>query len=139
MTTKAVQIQTDPDFCAPFRIAQGYRVGDLIFLSGQASIDDEGNIVGNGDFDAQLVQTMANIERVLQAGGSDLSKIVKVTIYLKDMTQFPRILEMRERYFTPPYPADTIVEISSLALPELEIEIDVMALAEGEIEGQSIG
>ena len=138
MTTKAVQIQTDPDFFAPFRIAQGYRVGDLIFLSGQASIDDAGNIVGVGDFDAQLAQTMANIERVLRAGGSDLSKIVKVTIYLKDMAQFPKILELRERYFAAPYPADTIVEVSSLALPELEIEIEVMALADGEIVGQVV-
>ena len=139
MTTKAEQIQTDPDFFAPFRIAQGYRVGDLIYLSGQASIDEEGDIVGVGDFDAQLVQTMANIERVLHAGGSGLSKIVKVTIYLKDMTQFPKILELRENYFTPPYPADTIVEVSSLALPELEIEIEVMALAEGEIVGPGAG
>ena len=139
MTTNAVQIKTEPDFCAPFRIAQGYRVGDLILLSGQASIDDDGNIVGNGDFDAQVIQTMANIERVLRAGGSDLSKIVKVTIYMKDMAHFPKILELRERYFTPPYPADTIVEVSSLALPELQIEIDVMALAEGEIVGSGIG
>lgn len=138
MTTNADQIQTDPDFCAPFRIAQGYRVGDLIFMSGQASIDDDGNIVGEGDFDAQVAQTMVNIRRVLQAGGSDLSKIVKVTIYMRDMANFSKILDMRERYFTPPYPADTIVEVSSLALPELEIEIDVTALAEGEIIGRGI-
>ncbi len=85
--------------------------------------------MGEGDFDAQLAQTFANIENVLAAAGSDLSKVVKVTIYLKDMANFPKIVEARRRYFTPPFPADTIVEVSSLALPELLVEIDVIATA----------
>lgn len=129
----AIRIETDPDFYAPFKIAQAYRVGDLIYLSGQAALDDEGNVVGVGDFDAQAKKTFENLERVLQAGGSDRSKIVKVNIYLKNMANFPKILALRERYFTPPYPADTIVEISALGLPELEIEIEAIALADGEI------
>ena len=133
MTTHAVRIKTDPDFYAPFKIAQAYRVGDLIFTSGQASIDDDGNIVGIGDFDAQARQTFKNLERVLQAGGSDLSKIIKLNIYVTDMSQFPAVVALREEYLTPPYPADTLVEVSSLAFPELEIEIEAVALAEGEI------
>ncbi len=135
MPTDAHRIQTDPDYYAPFRIAQAYRVGDLVITSGQAAVDKAGNIVGVGDFDAQAAQTFANLQELLQAAGSDLAKVVKVTIYLRDMGNFPKILELRERYFTPPYPADTIVEVSSLALPELEIEIDAIALAEGEIVG----
>ena len=135
MATRAIRIKTDPDFYEPFKIAQAYRVGDLIFVSGQASIDDEGNIVGVGDFDAQAKQALENLERVLQAGGSDRSKIIKVNIYLRDMANFPKIVALREQYFTPPYPADTIVEVSSLAVPELEIEIEAVALAEGEIVG----
>lgn len=135
MPTQAIRIKTDPDFYAPFKIAQAYRVGDLIFVSGQAAIDDQGNVVGAGDFDAQAAQAFANLERVLQAGGSDLSKIVKVNIYLKDMGNFGKIVGLRERYFTPPYPADTIVEITGLALPELEIEIEAIALVDGEIVG----
>ena len=135
MPTNAIRIKTEPDFYAPFKIAQAYRVGDLIYVSGQASIDDAGNVVGIGDFDAQAERTFANLARVLEAGGSGLSKIVKVNIYLKDMGNFPKILDLRERYFTPPYPADTIVEISALGLPELEIEIEAVALADGEIIG----
>ncbi len=87
----------------------------------------DGSIVGAGDFDAQLAQTFANIEKVLAAGGSDLSKVVKVTIYLTDMGNFPKIVEARKRWFTPPYPADTTLEVRSLALPELMVEIDVIA------------
>jgi reactive intermediate/imine deaminase len=129
MADKATPITIDPDPLAPYAICPGWRVGDLIFLSGQAAISPDGAIVGEGDFDAQLAQTFANIENVLAAAGSDLSKVVKVTIYLKDMANFPKIVEARRRYFTPPFPADTIVEVSSLALPELLVEIDVIATA----------
>lgn len=129
MADKATPITIDPDPLAPYAICPGWRVGDLVFLSGQAAISPDGAIVGEGDFDAQLARTFANIENVLAAAGSDLSKVVKVTIYLKDMANFPKIVEARRRYFTPPFPADTIVEVSSLALPELLVEIDVIATA----------
>ena len=133
MAENAVRIKTDPDPYEPFRLAQAYRVGDLIFVSGQAAIDLDGTIVGVGDFDAQAEQTFKNLASVLEAGGSSLAKIVKVTIFLKDMGNFGKIVGLREKFFTPPYPADTIVEITSLALPELEIEIEAIAMVEGEI------
>ena len=127
MSEKVAPIALDPDPLAPYAIAPAWRVGDLVFLSGQAAIAQDGSIVGDGDFDRQLEQTFANIARVLDAAGSNLSKIVKVTIYLTDMGKFPSIVEARKRYFTAPYPADTTVEVSSLALPELLVEIDVIA------------
>lgn len=127
MTGKPTPITLDNDPLAPYLIAPGWRVGDLLFLSGQASIGPDGSIVGVGDIDAQIAQTFANIETVLAAGGSDLSKVVKVTIYLTDMANFPKILEARKRWFTPPYPADTTVEVKGLALPDLMVEIDVIA------------
>jgi reactive intermediate/imine deaminase len=123
------QIRTDPDPYEPYRLSQAMRVGDLVFVSGQAAISPEGELVGLGDFDAQAEQTFRNLERVLEAGGSGLDRIVKVTIFLTDMANFPRIVELRGRWFTPPYPADTIVEVSSLALPGLEIEIEAIAVA----------
>lgn len=122
---KPITLPNDP--LALYCIAPAWQVGGLMFLSGQASIGADGSIVGIGDFDAQLAQTFANIERVLAAGGSDLSKVVKVTIYLTDMANFPKIVEARKRWFTPPYPADTTLEVRSLALPELMVEIDVIA------------
>ena len=127
MIEKPEVIQIDPDPLAAFAIAPGWRVGNLLLLSGQAAIDDSGNIVGKDDFDTQLKQTFINIDRILEAGGSDRSKIVKVTIYLTDMSNFPKIVEARRKYFSAPYPADTIVEVRALALPELLVEIDVTA------------
>lgn len=127
MNDKTDPVIIDPDPLAAYFIAPARRVGDLLFLSGQAAIAEDGSIVGHGDFDLQLGQTFANIERVLEAAGSDMSRIVKVTIYLTDMANFPKIVEARQKHFTPPYPADTTVEVSALALPELLVEIDVIA------------
>ncbi len=131
----AKRIVTDPDPYDQFRIALGYRVGNLIFVSGQAAIDEDGSLVGVGDFDAQAEQSFRNLERVLQAAGSGLEKVVKVTIYLTDMSHFPKIVDLRGTYFRQPWPADTIGQVAALALPELLIEIEAIALADGELVG----
>lgn len=131
MTVEAerVQVKVTPDPYEPFRLSQGIRVGTLLFVSGQAALAEDGAIVGAGDFDAQAEQTFRNLKRVLEAGGSSLEQVVKVTIYLTDMSNFPKVVELRGKWFSPPWPADTIVEVSSLALPELEFEIDAVAVA----------
>jgi len=125
--TDVEQIRLDPDPYEPFRLSQGFRVGDLVIVSGQAAIDPDGQIVGIGDFDAQAEQVFKNLARVLEAAGSGLDRVVKVTIYVTDMGNFPKIVDLRGRWFSRPYPADTIVEVTSLALPELEIEIEAIA------------
>lgn len=127
---KIAKISVDPDPYEPFRLAQGYRVGDLLFISGQAAIDGSGQLVGVGDFDAQAQQVFANLERVVKAGGSSLANVIKVTIFLRDMANFAKIVELRGRYFTAPYPADTIVEVSSLYTPEALIEIEAIAVVD---------
>ncbi|OQW31211.1 MAG: enamine deaminase RidA [Nitrospira sp. SG-bin1] len=124
------QIVIDPDPYKPFRLAQGYRAGDLLFISGQAAIDSQGQIVGVGDFDAQAQQVFENLERVLRAGGSSLKNVIKVTIYLTNMDYFDRIVGLRGRWFTPPYPADTIVEVRSLYSRDAMIEIEAVAVAD---------
>lgn len=130
--TRVERITVPGDWYEPYRISLGYRVGDLLFLSGQAAISRQGELVGVGDFDAQAQQTFENLRFVLESAGSGLEHIVKVTIYLTSMGNFPKIVDLRERWFTPPYPADTIVEVRSLALPELEIEIDAIAVVPGD-------
>ena len=131
---KIERIIIDPDPYEPFRLAQGYRAGDLLFISGQAAIDAGGKIVGIGDFDAQAKQAFENLDRVLRAGGSSLKNVIKVTIFLTDMGYFSRIVELRGQWFTTPYPADTIVEVSSLYSPDAMIEIEAVAVADGAAE-----
>lgn len=135
MTGKAdaVQVRTAPDPYEPYLISQAIRAGNLVFVSGQAAINLQGELVGVGDFDAQAAQAFDNLRRVLEAGGSGLDRVVKVTIFLTDMANFPKVVELRRRYFSKPFPADTIVEVSSLALPELMIEIEAVGLAGGAI------
>lgn len=126
------QVRTNPDPYAPFLLSQGIRVGNLVFISGQAAIGDDGNIVGRGDFDRQAEQAFRNLRRALEAAGSSLDRVAKVTIFLKSMENFGKIVELRRKWFSAPYPADTIVEISSLYSPDALIEIEAIAVAEGE-------
>ena len=122
------RVTTENDWYEPFKISLAWTVGDLVFTSGQAAITEQGEVVGLGDFDAQVEQTMKNVARVLELAGSSLKDIVKVNIYVTDMTNFPKVLELREKYFSYPWPADTIVEVTALAVPGLMIEVDATAV-----------
>ncbi len=122
------QITTEPDPYKPFLLSQGIRVGNLIFISGQAGYADDGRIVAGG-FRAQGEQAFSNLARALVAGGSGLNNVAKVTIFLTDMSNFGEIVELRRKYFSEPYPADSIVEVSSLYTPEAMIEIEAVAVA----------
>lgn len=131
MGTDAIRISTEPDRFEAVHISQGFTVGDLVFVSGQAAVDDRGEVVGVDDFGAQARQAVANLQRVLEGAGSSLSQVVKVTIFVTDMAYFPEVVELRREVFTPPYPADTICEVAALAYPELMFEIEAVALRDG--------
>lgn len=125
------QVHTQPDPYAPFLLSQAIALVNLVFVSGQAAIGDYGAIVGKGDFDAQAEQAFKNLDLVLQAAGSDLRHVAKVTIFLTSMAHFPKIVELRRKWFSAPYPADTIVEVSGLYSPEAMIEIEAIATRPG--------
>lgn len=121
------RIKTQPDVYEPFLLSQGIRVGDFLFISGQAGYDDNGQIV-KGGFRAQGEQAFRNLERVLTAGGADFKNVAKVTIFVTDMSNFAEVVELRRKYFSEPYPADSIVEVSGLYTPEVMIEIEAIAV-----------
>lgn len=127
---KISQIKITPDTYEPFRLAQGHRVGDLLFISGQTAIDDDGKLTGIGNFDVQAQKSFENLKKVLKAGGSSLKNVIKVTIMLRDMGNFEKIVALRGQYFTAPYPADTIFEVSSLFSPDALIEIEAIAVVD---------
>jgi len=124
------QIKITPDTYEPYRLAQGHRVGDLLFISGQTALNDNGELVGIGSFDIQAEKAFENLDKVLKAGGSSLKNVVKVTILLRDMSNFNKIVALRGKYFSAPYPADTIMEVSSLFSPDAFIEIEAIAVAD---------
>jgi 2-iminobutanoate/2-iminopropanoate deaminase len=123
------QVRTTPDPYEPYLLSQAIRVGPWLFVSGQAAVGDDGKIVGGADFSQQADQAFRNLDRALRAGGSGLERVAKVTIYLTDMKHFAQVVEQRRRWFSKPYPADTIVQVSSLYSPEAMIEIEGIALA----------
>ena len=132
MQLQPKQIHTQPDPYAPFLLSQAIQLGNLVFVSGQAAIGDDGEIVGKGDFDRQAEQAFKNLDRVLRAAGTGLGNVVKVTIFLTSMKHFPKIVELRRQWFSAPYPADTIVEVSGLYSPDAMIEIEAIAVAPGD-------
>jgi reactive intermediate/imine deaminase len=122
------RISAEPDWYEPYAISLGIRVGNLVFVSGQAAVDEHGDSVGGADFDTQARQAFANLATVLRNAGSDLEHVVKVTILVTDMTVIDQVIKLRREFFTPPYPADTIAQVTSLARPEWQIEIEAVAV-----------
>ena len=121
------RVTTEPDPYEPYLLSQGIRAGGLVFISGQAGYGQDGQIV-RGGFRAQGEQAFANLERALRAAGSSLGHVAKVTIFVTDMAQFGSVVELRRKFFTAPYPADSIVEVRALYTPEAMIEIEAVAV-----------
>ncbi len=114
-------------------LSAGFCVGNIIYISGQVAVDHERKIVGAGDFPAQVRQTFANIKRILEAAGSGLHKVVHTTTYVTVIeTARKDWIELKKEYFSYPYPAGTFVEISRLGSKEAMIEVDVVAIIDGE-------
>lgn len=109
--------------------AQAVKVGDTIYVSGQVSHDDGGNIVGQGDMEAQMRQAYANIRKVLSQYGATMDNIVDEILFVTDMNNaFAAAVKCRnEVFFGSPVVASTIVQIQRLAFPELMIEIKCVA------------
>ena len=125
------RVTAEPDWYEPYAISLGIVIGNLVFVSGQAAVDEHGRTVGGADFEAQARQAFANLATVLGAAGSGLEHVVKVTILVTDMAVIDQVIALRREFFTEPYPADTIAQVSALASPEWQIEIEAVAVVPG--------
>jgi 2-iminobutanoate/2-iminopropanoate deaminase len=103
------------------------RAGELVFVSGCVPVDADGRLVGGGDVVAQARQALANVEAVLTAAGAAFADVVKVTVYLTDVDDRPKIDPVRREFFGSARPASTLVEVSRLAIPGAKIEIEAVA------------
>ncbi|PWB67728.1 reactive intermediate/imine deaminase [candidate division GN15 bacterium] len=122
-------IKTDaaPAAIGPYSQAIVVKGGTLVFCSGQIPIDPKtGQVVGKSTSE-QCRQVMDNIQALLQAAGSDLSKVVKTTIFLTDMNDFAPVNEMYSTYFDSAPPARSTVQVSRLP-KDVKIEIEVIAI-----------
>ena len=104
------------------------RAGGFLHVSGIVAVDSEGRLVGGGDVVAQTRQVLDNMRAVLAAGGCGFEDVVKVTIYLTDIDDRPKINPLRQEAFGAVRPASTLVEVPKLAVPGAKVEIECVAL-----------
>lgn len=103
--------------------------GTPVFISGQVALDGEGKLVGEGDAAAQTEQVFENLRTVVEACGGTMDDIVKITIFVTDPAYRPAVAAARQRHFTAGhYPASTYLVVSALAVPQLLVEIEAVAM-----------
>lgn len=124
------RIGGDPDWYRPYNISLAIQAENLLFVSGQAGVDEHGKTAGP-DFDTQARRALANLATVLGRAGASLADVAKVTIMVTDMAHLDKIIKLRAEFFTEPYPADTLLQVAGLAQPDWLIEIDAIAVAPG--------
>ncbi len=104
----------------------------LLFVSGQLAKDENRELVGKGDIAAQTRQVLENIKKVLDQAGATFSDVIRVTVYIKDMSHFRQIHDVRLQYFDEnALPASTMVEVSGFVDPDALIEIEAIAVVNG--------
>ena len=105
--------------------SQAIRVGDLVFLSGQIPLDAATMEVVGGDFEARARQVFENLKSVAAAAGADLNQVVKLTIFLTDLSNFATVNSVMEDYFDKPVPARAAVGVASLP-KGVDVEADAI-------------
>jgi len=106
--------------------SQGIAAGDFVFTSGQLPLNPETNTMPEG-IEAQAKQSLDNVKAVVEAAGSSLGKVVKVTIFLKDLNDFAKVNEIYGTYFTQAPPARSCVQVARIPRDAL-IEIEAVAV-----------
>jgi 2-iminobutanoate/2-iminopropanoate deaminase len=101
---------------------------NLLFISGVVAVDQSGALVGEGDVVAQAQHVFALIGQVLAGAGATAADVVKVTVYLLDIDDRPRINPVRQAFFGSTRPASTLVEVSGLAVAGARLEVEAVAL-----------
>ena len=115
-----------PQAIGPY--SQAIKAAGLIFTSGQVAIDPSTQQVISGDVSAQTEQVLKNVAAILQASGSSMDKVLRCTVFLKNMSDFAAINEVYARHFKQSPPARSTVEVARLPKDVL-VEIDAIALA----------
>jgi len=121
---KIISTDSAPKPIGPY--SQAVEAGDFVFLSGQIPLKKDGVII-NGDIKDQTKQVLDNIGEILSASGLSFENVVKITIYLFDLSDYREMNEVYVKYFKKDFPARVTVQVSELP-KEVAIEMDVIAV-----------
>jgi 2-iminobutanoate/2-iminopropanoate deaminase len=121
-----IRTQDAPQAIGPY--SQAIRANGFVFVSGQVAIDPSNQQVIGGDIAAQTDRVLKNLSAILKAAGTDLKKVVRATVFLKNMSDFAAMNEVYGKYFPVVPPARSTVEVARLPKDVL-VEIDVIAIA----------
>ena len=108
---KTVSTEKAPAAIGPYSQAQ--IVGNLVYTSGQLPADPETGVIPEG-VEAQAHQSFKNVAEILKAAGSDISKTIKTTVFIKNMDDFAAINAVYAQYFTEPFPARSCIEVARI-------------------------
>jgi len=124
-------IHTDAAPAAIGTYSQAVRTGNTVYCSGQIPLDPESMELVGGDVDAQIRRVFDNLAAVAAAAGGSLADVVKLNVFLTDLSNFPRVNEIMASYFSEPYPARAAIGVA--ALPKgAGVEMDaILELASG--------
>lgn len=118
--------------------SHGYKVemGDsvMIFTTGQIALDKNGTVLFPDDPAKQAEFIYESLEKILRQSGASLDDVVKTTVFLTDMNDFPKISAVRNKYFKNAEPVSTLVEVSNLVKEGCRVEIEVIALKQKQYE-----
>jgi reactive intermediate/imine deaminase len=112
MSKQAISTRSAPSAIGPY--SQAVCAGSTVYLSGQIALDPETGHLVEGGVDAQAHRAFKNLRAVAEAAGGSLADCVKLTLFLTDLTHFPRVNEIMQEYFAQPYPARSTVGVASL-------------------------
>ncbi|HEX9474039.1 MAG TPA: RidA family protein [Steroidobacteraceae bacterium] len=94
--------------------SQAVRAGDIVYVSGQIPLDPATGILVSGDIEAEIRRVFENLRAIAEAAGGTLQNAVKLTVFLTDMSSFPKVNEIMATFFTTPYPARAAVGVAAL-------------------------
>jgi reactive intermediate/imine deaminase len=123
MTKEIIQTDKAPQAIGTY--SQAVKVGSTVYLSGQIPLVPATMTIVDGDISAQITQVFENLKAVAEAAGGDLSDIVKLNVFLTDLSHFPIVNEIMGRYFQAPYPARAAIGVAALP-KEAGVEMDAI-------------
>ena len=106
--------------------SQAVRAGNLLFISGQIPLDPASSQVVAGDIAVQSDRVLRNLAAILEAAGSNLEKVLKTTVYLRDLEEFAKMNQIYAKYFRDAPPARATVQVARLPR-DVSVEIDLIA------------